>query len=310
MQINDRVRSVFSDKSYDVCIIGESPIYSPALLYVMRKASKISLPVVIWTEGIDTENRSPATLSNVFWKISRRAYDTTIRRWTYSYSDFFIAYSGDMTKQFLERRDVDENKVQTGIQVMPKSLLGSKQGTKNKKDTYTILYLGYLLQRKGIDVLIDAYKEMQIPSTELIIAGDGPDKNRLQSRASNSDSIRFTGFVSDDLKWKLYRTADLFILPTFHDTWGLVVNEALFFGTPTITTGAAGVSQLVRENNAGTVVPSRDADQLRDAIVEICESPELQSTYERNAAACDMAWDPEVGAAPFLKIIDRVTKQS
>lgn len=310
IQINDRLLSVFSDKSYDVCIIGESPTYSPALLYVMHKAKKINLPVVVWTEGIDTETGFPVGISDTLWNISRRAYDVTIRRWNYFFSDLFVAYSGDMTKQFLETRGVDEDKIQTGMQVMPQSLLGSKQGAEYSKDTYTILYLGYLRQKKGIDVLIDAYKEIQFPDTELIIAGDGPDKNRLQSYASNSDSIRFTGFVSGDLKWKLYRTADLFILPTFYDTWGLAVNEALFFETPTITTTAAGASQLVRENNVGTVVPPRDVGQLRDAIVEILQSSELQLTYEHNASACDMAWDPEVGAAPFLKIISRISEQN
>lgn len=303
------VSSVF-DEDYDVCIVGESARHAPILLSVLRAARRKGVPRVIWTEGVEIAHGRPGTVAEAVTAVGRRAYDATVRRYTYSLADAFVAYSGVMTRRFLEARGIDGTRIHAGTQVMPRSLLGARDDPGDDhgtgSDPTTILSLGYLRRAKGVDVLVEAFEGLGRPDAELVVAGDGPDRERLESLAAGVENVRFTGFVTGDAKWDLYREADLFVLPTFRDTWGLVVNEALFFGTPVIATEAAGASQLVDDNDAGTVVPARDPDRLRDAMAELLDSPERRSACARNAAACETAWDPAVGGEPFLRAIDRV----
>ncbi|MFM7471843.1 MAG: glycosyltransferase [Nodosilinea sp.] len=115
-----------------------------------------------------------------------------------------------------------------------------------------VLFLSRLHPVKGLKYLVEAWHSLQPDDWELIIAG--PDEaghqaeiEQLIDQLGITSSIRFVGAVSGNQKWQLYQSADLFVLPSLTESFGLVVVEALANGLPVITTQGTPWSQLETE---------------------------------------------------------------
>lgn len=133
-----------------------------------------------------------------------------------------------------------------------------------------ILSIGQFIHRKGFDVLMKAAAALE-PGTEIYIVGGEPTEEYFQlCRELGLTNIHFEGFRKKDQLAKYYKAADLFVLPTREDIWGLVVNEAMAYGLPVITTDrcVAGL-ELVKNGVNGYIVPVEDPDALADAIRRI-----------------------------------------
>jgi glycosyltransferase involved in cell wall biosynthesis len=297
-------------KEYDLHIVGEGPPYLPTIMTVIYDSLQRQIPFILWTEGVDVTREHESIISDIPSIIARKMYDIPIRRAIYAYANGYIALSGEMTQKFLQRRGCPTDNIIVGHQVMPKSIL--PPGTSDKKENSnkkTIFTISYLEKRKGIDTLINSYEDIRESDTELVIAGSGPDKDRLKRSSAHMDDVHFLGYVSEDKKWQLYRQADIFVLPTYIDTWGLVINEAMYFGTPIITTEAAGASQIVRKESCGLIVPPGNVAQLSKSIEKILSDKELYKRFANNARNATDAWSTESGAAPFLQSIERFAKE-
>lgn len=114
-----------------------------------------------------------------------------------------------------------------------------------------------------------------------MIAGTGPFEEKLKKKASGDERIEFLGYISEQKKADYFDVADLFVLPTHHDPWGLVVNEAINYGTPVITTEAAGAKELLVEEN---IFAPRDtetlAHKLKDSDYGKNKSVQVRKGYE------------------------------
>jgi len=305
-RVNTRTHTVLNETAYDILILGEAPLHPTAVATTVIHSKQHQIPLVVWTEGIEIERKNESIVKDFPRIFGRNAYDHLFRRPLYTAADGCIAYSGGMTKEFLQKRGVNSKDIFTGTQVMPQSLMGSRTRPvdSNNQDGFQILALSYLWKRKGIDDLIKAFQSIGLSNSKLVIAGSGPDETRLKKMAASTSSIQFVGYIPEETKWELYQSSDLFVLPTYLDTWGMVVNEALYFGTPVITTAAAGASQLVKENEAGRIVEAGNVPQLATTIRTLAEDTELRKRYSENAYEADDGWNVDVGAEPFLTAID------
>lgn len=106
------------------------------------------------------------------------------------------------------------------------------------------LFLSRLHPKKGLVNLVQAWAQVRPEGWELVLAGPDADGHRAEVEQAVSElgitgSVRFTGPVGDEGKWDLYHSADLFVLPTFSENFGIVVAEALAAGLPVITTKGA-----------------------------------------------------------------------
>lgn len=122
-----------------------------------------------------------------------------------------------------------------------------------------ILFLSRIHEKKGVPDLIRAFGELNPDGWELVIAGnDDPSASSgqvgtyrqvcesLASKQPNADRILFLGAVRDADKWDLYRSADLFVLPSYSENFGIVVGEALGMGVPVVTTTATPWGEFSR----------------------------------------------------------------
>ena len=148
--------------------------------------------------------------------------------------------------------------------------------------TFTWLFSGQLIPRKGVDVLLAAFAQAAArePRLRLAIAGDGPEK-RLQWNGAMPrellSRVHWAGFVPWQELPALYASADALVVPSRHDGWGLVVNEAFAAGLPVLATDAVGAAlDLVRTGLTGAIVEAGKVAPLAAALVELLpEAPRM-----------------------------------
>ena len=133
------------------------------------------------------------------------------------------------------------------------------------------LYCGQLIERKGVDLLCRAFIDLLNSGVDasLTLAGEGPLRDSLQAMvpAEHRQSVVFTGFQPVDKLPAIFGQADVFLLPSRHDGWGVVVNQALAAGMPVIATDAVGAARdLVLDQGTGWVVPAGDQTALLDVL--------------------------------------------
>ncbi len=179
-----------------------------------------------------------------------------IRLWDYYSSDNVSAYIA-ISKYISERIKKYYGKDSTVI-YPPVDIAANTSRT--KKDYY--LVLSVLSRYKNIELVIEAFiKNKQ----KLIIAGDGPDRERLTKLSAKSTNIEFVGRVSKDQKEKLFGEAKAFIFPSIED-FGITPIEALSAGTPVIAFAGGGLKETVQEGVTGTFFAQSNAQSLQLAI--------------------------------------------
>lgn len=141
------------------------------------------------------------------------------------------------------------------------------------EEEYMILAIGQFIHRKGFDVLMHAAAALD-RNVGIYIVGGEPTEEYLKLReALGLSNVHFLSFQKKDRLAQLYQAADMFVLPTREDIWGLVINEALAYGLPTITTDrcVAGL-ELIEDGVNGYVVPVGDEKALAEKIRAVLSS--------------------------------------
>jgi glycosyltransferase involved in cell wall biosynthesis len=175
------------------------------------------------------------------------------------------------------------------------------------------LFVGRLIERKGLDVLLQAFE--RFPGGELWIAGDGPLGETAAAAAARDPRIRVLGHVDGQDLPALYGDVDALVVPSLYEPWGLVVHEGLGNGLPVIASDqVAAADDLVDPGANGYVVPTGSAEALASAMRELSAwtAEQRARAVERSAellAACSV----ERGADGFLRgarmAAERRTKQ-
>lgn len=130
------------------------------------------------------------------------------------------------------------------------------------------LYVGRIAEVKNLPLLISVFNEF--PDLSLTIIGDGPLRQELEKQAKQN--IHFLGAINNKELPKYYKDADVFVLPSKSEPWGLVIEEALNNGTPVIVSSAVGCSDsIVSPYSSGIVFESGNKDSLKEAVLKMCD---------------------------------------
>ncbi len=135
------------------------------------------------------------------------------------------------------KREVMDN-LKVGEEKITVTRLGISKDLKpkpKKHDGYRIGTLSYLDPRKRIDILIRAFKKGDLDKAELLIAGKGEDKPRLEAIADGDSRIRFLDFVPENKKADFYNSLDVFVFPSLLEGYGLPPVEAMACGIPVVS---------------------------------------------------------------------------
>lgn len=134
-------------------------------------------------------------------------------------------------------------------------------------ETPIILSIGQFIPRKGFDVLLRSIPKVKKDATYVIIGGNEPQEYVNLIHENKIENVIFLPFMLPEKLSEYFKAADFFVLPTREDIWGLVINEAMAFGLPVVTTDRciAGL-EMVRDKYNGIIVPVDDECALVNAI--------------------------------------------
>lgn len=159
-----------------------------------------------------------------------------------------------------------------------------RTGRRGAGDGLRFLYCGQLIRRKGVDLLVRAFVRVaaEYPHTTLTLVGAGPLREELARTIPGwlGQRVHFAGFREVEHLPDFFAGADVFVLPSRHDGWGLVVNQAIGAGRAVIASSAVGAAEdLVRNGENGLVFPCGDEDALVDAMRAFARNPEQAGQY-------------------------------
>ncbi|MCK4385030.1 MAG: glycosyltransferase family 4 protein [candidate division Zixibacteria bacterium] len=185
--------------------------------------------------------------------------------------------TGTQAKEYLVSLKAPEEKIFLSYFSIDPELLGldtnSMAETKKRSEgPKKILYVGKFTERKRVDLLISAFKQVKkrLPKSELWLVGEGEEEAKLKKLSQETKDVFFEGHKQYGELLPYYLNSDLFVLPTLKDVWGLVVNEAMMCGLPVICSKYAGCSQdLIKEGENGLIVDPENSKELSAAMSQL-----------------------------------------
>lgn len=235
---------------------------------------------------------------------------------SYFIGDAFAWLStGKITSEYLKYYGAKEDKIAIYpfSSILDKDVLpvpdgiGSKIRFRNELKMFEdkiVVLVGQFIYRKGIDTLIKAAP--QLCNIGVYVIGGIPGDEYIQLKSKyNATNVHFIGFKDKSELSKYYRAADAFVLPTREDIWGLVINEAMAYGLPVITTNkcVAGM-EMIKEGVTGSIIETDDVISLIKAITYWTEN----STFEHQKACLATArqYTIEKMAAVHYEILEKL----
>lgn len=252
----------YLNKSYDMIIIGayHTPTARIAIEYMRLK----SITFVISSDGGFVNQHE-----NKLKYLIKKHYISAADGWLSTGSvttEYLCHYGADRNKvHCYPFTSVRSNKVlNEPVSEIEKKWLREQLGMKEDRICISV---GQFIHRKGFDLLLNAASEMD-RSTGFYIIGGIPTQEYLdQVKKHGLTNVHFVGFMDKEELVQYYKAADIFVLPTREDIWGLVVNEAMGYGLPVITTDrcVAGL-EMIHEGQNGFIVPIDTVKELREAM--------------------------------------------
>ena len=228
--------------------------------------------------------------------------------WALNRSELVFSVSASM-KKTIENLGIDNTK----IRVIPNGISDEfNPPIYEKRNRNTILYCGRISSEKGVQYLIEAARILKNNGVDFRIEliGDGPDRQKIQDLTRSFDlmeRITFKGEIPPESVAPAMRKAYLLCLPSIREGWPNVVMESLACGCPVVASRVGGVPEIIKNNELGILVPSRDPIALAEALKE-----GLKRSWDRSyisSYARKRTWNT-VAQEIFVEIKNVVTEQS
>jgi glycosyltransferase involved in cell wall biosynthesis len=265
-------------------------------LFAFAVAHYKHIPIILRCEGILPTDpgvvgrAKNAFLRNLFKQITAFGYIGTRNR------KFYKHHGVSENQLFYTPYTVDNEFFQESVQKLPPTEeLRSELGI--PKNRPIILFVGKFITRKRPALLIDAFVEATSPGeAHLLMVGDGALSDKLKSQANDhgrEDDICFAGFVNQAELPRYYEASNLFVLPSVKENWGLVVNEAMNFGLPVVTSEAVGcVDDLVTPHN-GRVFSTDDFGELSEILSDLIQNDQKRQNMGEHSLNIIDNWNIE-----------------
>lgn len=249
-----------------------------------------------------------------------KSYKDVVKRFFIKNASALIA-SGEMAKKYFLHYGALKKQIyfnnftslhETDILKSPvtreeKQLYKEKNNITEKK---VILAVGRFIHSKGFDVLLDALLEIE-KGVGVYFVGGKPTEDYINFVDENGlNNVHFVDFIVPEKLNEYFIAADLFVLPTREDVWGLVVNEAMAKGLPVVTTDRciAGI-ELIENGVNGYIVPVEDSEALAVAMNKILSDEDLQEKMAKNNLKKIQDYTYEQSAKMIYEIINKVKKK-
>ena len=233
-----------------------------------------------------------------------QSYIHGVERWMANRADRVIACSYYMREQIADIFGVEEEKVAVipnGID--PEDLVTPDEAELRRlraefaaPDERLVLLIGRLVYEKGFQIALEAMPELiqRLPGTRFLVAGSGTHEGELRSQAEALGLMEhgtFLGWIGDDVLHSLYRIADVCVVPSIYEPFGLVALEAMASGCPCIVADTGGLREVVPNEDVGLRFRDRDPVSLGTAVERLLTDSELRGRLVAEASEHVLGFD-------------------
>jgi glycosyltransferase involved in cell wall biosynthesis len=274
---NNNENSYFTYKGLTEILKKEKPNsiivsgFSSATIKVFLFSLINKIPFIIWNGSIEKAGRKDSLIRTIQRKLLTR------------FSSAFVAY-GSKAKEYLIKLGARESQVFISTNTVDTSYFETATNdcfmNKLEDGINHFLYLGYLVPRKNVGLLIDIANDLQKQRNDFCIdvIGDGESREQLELKVKNlglSQFVKFHGFKQKHELPPYFAQTKALLFQTDFDIWGLVLNEAMAAGVPCISSLNAGASSdLIQNGYNGFLVDYENKSDIIEKINFIIENPE------------------------------------
>lgn len=287
----DRMRRSLLYRLMPLCFVAAGML---AIWRLCRRRSydviHVHWPLPLALFGWAAQRARPAPVVTTFYGVELRWVKSTLRVlrrlivWAARRSARVVAISSYTASELRELVDVPVEVIPYAAAAAPPALPAGAVPAPRAGHRPTILFVGRLVERKGVAHLIAALAGLQTAGARLVVVGDGPERPRLESLAHETGvagRVEFRGRVPDAELRRAYAEADVVALPAVHDArgdtegLGVVLLEAMQYGVPVVASRAGGIVDIVEHDATGLLVPAGDAAALVTALDRVLGDPGL-----------------------------------
>ena len=282
-------------------------------------AKSLGLPVLVRSESwLRDRDRSPAKLAakRIFFHALSHLVDAAVVTGTLN-RQYWQHYMGPDFPLFLTPYAVDNARIAAATLAAAASRPALQAELALDPTRPVILFASKLQSRKHCDDLIAAYAALcagPAPHPYLLIVGDGEERAALESQAAATglDGIRFCGFRNQSELPRFFDLAAVFVLPSRHEPWGLIVNEVMAAGRPVIVTDDCGCApDLITNGTEGFVYPVRDVPALTTALAQVLANHEqMGQAAQKRIQAWSFEQDVEGLKAALALLTGKLPRQA
>jgi glycosyltransferase involved in cell wall biosynthesis len=291
--------------------------WSVNAMHGMLAAKSLGIPILLRAESwLRDRERSGIKLAakRVFFKLLQWLIDGVLPIGTLN-SQYWRHYFGDAVPQFLMPYAVDNDYFQRRSEQARAGRTELQQELGLDPSRPVILFASKLQTRKRCADLVEAYLNLapgpgQEPRPYLIIVGDGEERVALeaQAAATGSKGIRFCGFRNQSELPRFFDLASVFVLPSRHEPWGLIVNEVMNASRAIVISDEVGCQpDLVTDGVEGCIFPAGDVTALTEALRRIFATPENAAAMGQRAFKRIQHWSFDEDLRGLRRAIATVT---
>lgn len=299
-RIHDAWASAQLNTSYGL-VIG----YEECALKTFRKAKKMGLVTIldlaqIHYKEIQHISEQFPVFGEIYSNKRLRKKINAIKSEELALSDYIICLSS-FAKDSLVKHGITADKIFiVNLGFDPHKFVSKKEYTTSGK--LKMVYAGTLTKRKGIDVLLKSLDELK-EVTELTIIGPAADAREIVE--GQKDKFTWYKYLEQEEMNKIFNNSDIFVFPSYLDSWAMVVLEAMACGLPVIITENTGSKDAVTDSN-GFVIPAGDHTQLTEKIRFFIENRNMLEVMGKKSINIGSNYTWNKYYSQINKIIDNI----
>lgn len=267
------LNTISESGKFDIIHIHDFPkIINDVIIIMLKKIFKSKIPIIITPHGSGYVGPSKSKMARLYWNIgfpyySLDAVDLIITGTQLQYDNFKQKYN---SKTIL-----------IPYATLTQEYYIDNPPASNKIGSLNILYIGRIIQEKGIQHLLEAIYMIK-KTFELKLICVGPDYGyrseleKLADKLQIADIVEFTGEVEETEKLKYLRWCDVLVLPSYYEAFGIPIIEAMAHSRAVIATVTEGAKSLIENGKNGLIVDIGNASEIAASLKKLAENPKLR----------------------------------
>ncbi|MEL7224231.1 MAG: glycosyltransferase family 4 protein [Cyanobacteria bacterium J06576_12] len=275
----------------------------PSFPLALLSDKSLGVPCALWCESNNNDQRLGWSLVETYKRWFIQQCDAYVVPGTAS-ENYLTNYGVNSEQIFHAPNAIDSPYFSANYKHQSVALQAQHNWPRN-----LVLYVGRITQQKGILDLINAFAQLNTTNTGLLIVGDGPERPAAEQLCKTlaCQNVFFAGFVHQEELPGYYGSSKIFVLPTYSDPWGLVLNEAMSCQCAVIASEVAGATaDLVEHNQTGCVFPAGDVSKLKFYLEQLLSAPEDTVQMGKKGYEKIQQYSPQSCAEGFVQLTEQL----